>query len=144
MEKYSVKDLHEKQVFNLDSITLSEEEIINYAKLNDPLAFHIDKKAAEESMFKGFVSSGPHIFSAFHIKYWVPMFGETVICGLELNNWKFLRPIYANQPTHCVITIIHLHRNPARGHAVITWKYEFYTDKKEMVQTVEVTVMHKL
>ena len=144
MEKYSVKDLQEKQIFDFGSITLSEDDIINYAKLNDPLPFHIDKKVAEASIFKGLVSSGSHIFNAFYNKKWVPLFGLTVICGLELNHWKFLRPIYANQPIRCKVTIVHLRPNPEKGHAIITMRYEFFNLKEEMVQTVEVTVMHKL
>jgi acyl dehydratase len=144
VEKLFVKDLHEGQVFDFDSITLSEDDIINYAKLNDPLAFHIDKKVAEQSIFKGLVSSGSHIFNAFYNKYWVPMVGYSVICGLELNNWKFIRPIYANSPTTCKTTILQMRPNNEKEHAVITWRYEFFNAKDDMVQTVDVTVMHRL
>ena len=144
MENTLIKDLKENQVFDFGSITLSDDEIINYAKLNDPLSFHIDKKAAEESIFKGLVSSGSHIFNVFYNRKWVPIYGISVICGLELNNWKFIRPIYANQPIRCKVTIVVFRPNPERRHVVITWRYEFFNPKEEMVQTVDVTVMHKL
>jgi acyl dehydratase len=144
VEKLFAKDLTLNQVFDFGSITLSEDDIINYAKRYDPLPFHIDKKIADASIFKGLVSSGPQMFNTSYIKEWVPRLGDTVICGLELNNWKFLAPIYANQPITCKVTIIHLKRNEAEKHVVITWNYQFFNPKGKMVQTADVTVMHKL
>lgn len=132
------------QTFDFGSITLSEDDIINFAKQFDPLPFHTDKKIAEQSIFKGLVASGPHIFNVFYNKQWVPMVGNSVLCGLELNNWKFIKPVYAGQPTRCQVTIIQLRPNEEKGHVVITWRYEFFNPKNEMVQTVDVTVMHKL
>ncbi len=144
MEKLTIHDLKEGQVFDFGSLTLSDDDIINYAKLNDPLIFHTDKKAAEASIFKGLVSSGPQVFNTFYIKQWVPILGHTVLCGLEINNWRFLTPIYANQPTTCKVTIVYLRKNEEKRHVVITWRYEFFNPKGDMAQTAEVTVMHKL
>jgi acyl dehydratase len=144
VEKYLIKDLQLGQVFDLGSLTLSEEDIMSYAKQYDPLPFHIDKKIAEASIFKGLVSSGPQVFNTMYRIRWVPLFGDTVICGLELNNWKFLKPIYANTPITCKLSISHLNKNAEKHHAVITWHYEFFDPKNEMVQRCDVTVMHRL
>ena len=140
----TISSLKLNQVFDFGTITLSDDDIINYAKLNDPLTFHTDKKIAEQSIFKGLVASGSHIFNAFYNKVWVPMLGHTVICGLELNNWKFIKPIYANQPISCKVTIAELRPNEEKKHVVITWRYQFFNPKNEMVQTADVTVMHKM
>jgi len=144
VEKIQAKDLKINQVFNLGTISFSEEEIINYAKLNDPLAFHTDKKVAEQSIFKGLVASGSHTFNAFYNRAWVPLFGDSVICGLGVNNWKFIRPVYADQPIHGKLTIAGLSTNPERGHVVVTWKFDFFDSKEVMVQTLDITVLHKL
>jgi hypothetical protein len=37
-----------------------------------------------------------------------------------------------------------MNKNTEKGHVVIVWKYEFKDSKGEMVQTLELTVMHKL
>ena len=37
---------------------LTSEEIINFAEKWDPAPFHIDEKAAQETVFKGIISSG--------------------------------------------------------------------------------------
>lgn len=140
----SINDLAVNQKIDIGTVTLSEQDIIDYAKLNDPLDFHIDRKAAEQSIFKGFVASGSQIFNALHKTGWIPKVGHTVICGLELNHWKFLRPVYANQPIKGTATPIIINPNKEKGHVVIVWKYEFHDTQNQLVQTLEVTVLHKL
>ena len=48
MEKYSYKDFALNKSFDLGTVTLSEQEIIDYAKLNDPLEIHTNKEVAEK------------------------------------------------------------------------------------------------
>jgi acyl dehydratase len=48
------------KVIELGSRTVSEEEIISYATQFDPQPFHIDKVAAEDSIFGGVIASGWH------------------------------------------------------------------------------------
>lgn len=144
MEKYSYKDFALNKSFDLGTVTLSEQEIIDYANLNDPLPIHINKEAAEKSIFKGLVSSGPQILHAFHMKSWIKMFGDSIICGLEINRWKLLKPVYVNQPINGKVTILFFKPNPEKRHCVITWGYEFTNEKREFVQTLEITVMHRM
>lgn len=144
MEALPAKDLKLGQEFDLGIISFSEDEIISFAKANDPLPFHTDKKIAEQSIFKGLVASGPHAFNIFYNRTWVPRFGDTVICGLGVNNWRFIKPVYANQPIHGKLTITELKPNPEKGHVVIKWKFDFFDSKGEMVQTLDITVLHKL
>lgn len=144
METLRIRDLYLNQVIDFGKITLSEEEIIRFAKANDPLPFHVDKQVAERSVFKALVSSGPQIFNTFYLRQWVPRLGHTVICGLEINNWKFLAPVYAYQPISCIVTIIYLKKNEERGHAIVTCRFQFFNPDNVMVQTNDVTVMHKL
>jgi acyl dehydratase len=42
---------------------LTQEEVVNFAKQWDPLPFHVDKAAAEGSVFGGLVASSLHIFA---------------------------------------------------------------------------------
>ncbi|MBC7404758.1 MAG: MaoC family dehydratase [Cytophaga sp.] len=48
------------KVIELGSRTVSEDEIIAYATQFDPQPFHIDKVAAEDSIFGGVIASGWH------------------------------------------------------------------------------------
>ncbi len=144
MEKYSFKDFALNKSFDLGTVILSEQDIIDYAKLNDPLEFHTNKEAALKSVFKGFVASGSQILNTFHRQSWGKMFGETVICGVEINNWIFLKPVYANQTIKGETTIVYFQTQRRKKHCVITWRYEFTDEKGELVQTLEITVMHSI
>jgi len=143
IEKRSIREIEINKGIDLGTVTLSEQEIIDYALANDPLEFHTNKKAAEQSIFKGLVASGSQLFNILHKRGWIPMFGHTVLCGLEVNHWKFLRPTYVNQQITGVVIPIFIKENPEKHTIVVTWKYEFRDEQKELVQTMEVTVMHK-
>ena len=132
------------QIYNLGTITLSEEEIISFAKQFDPLDFHVDRVAAFKSPFKGIIASGPLVFTQIHKTRWIPLFGHTVIAGLEVNRWKFLKPVYPGKTLNAVAKIIDLKRNEEKQYSVITWGYEFSDDKDELVQSLEMTILHKL
>ncbi len=144
MEKYSFKDFALNKSFDLGTVTLSEQEIIDYAKLNDPQDFHINKEAALNSIFRGFVASGSQILNTFHVRSWVKMFGHTIIAGLEINNWKFLKPVHANKPINGKTIIVFFKPNEEKRHCVVTWRYEFTDEKGEFVQTLEITVLHRI
>ncbi len=48
------------RVFELGSIDVSEDEIIEFATRYDPQPFHVDPEAAERSPFGGLIASGWH------------------------------------------------------------------------------------
>jgi acyl dehydratase len=60
-------------VHDLGSVTVSEAEIIDFAKQFDPQSFHIDAEKAKESMFGGLIASGWHtgslMMKVFAAKY---------------------------------------------------------------------------
>ena len=122
----------------------SENDIIDFAKAFDPLDFHTDIEVAKKSFFKGLVASGPHIFNYTYRKHWVPLFGKTVLAGKEILNWKFLKPIYANQKISCTCEIRDMKINPEKNFVEVTWFYDYRNEKQEQVQTVLLVVLHKI
>jgi len=144
MNEVSVSNFEEGRLFDFGITLLSEEDIIAFATAFDPLDFHIDKEKAKKSYFKGIIASGAHMFTKVHREKWIPLFKDTVICGIEINNWKFLKPIYPSQPIHGVVIITSIKRNPEHRHVVINWRYEFKNTENEMVQCMEMLIMHKI
>ena len=130
-------------IYDFGAISFSEEEIIEFAKNYDPLEFHIHREAALKSIFKGFVASGPHAFHFFYINKWIPLFGKTVLAGLGINDWKFLKPIYPDKQIHCAVTIDDVEQFPERKSAAVYWKFEFKNDKGELFQNLIMIVLHK-
>ena len=58
MENQYVEDFKKGDIFDIGEHTFSEEEIIDFAKKYDPFPFHINKDAAEKTVFEGIISSG--------------------------------------------------------------------------------------
>ena len=58
-ERY-LEDLHVGDRFGSDTIEVTKESIFAFARDFDPQAFHLDEKAAEQSIFKGLTASGWH------------------------------------------------------------------------------------
>ena len=54
------EDFHEGQVVELGTYSVTEAEIINFAKQFDPQPFHISPEAAQQSFYKGLIASGWH------------------------------------------------------------------------------------
>jgi acyl dehydratase len=52
------EDLAAGQRFELGSYTISEDEILSFAKQYDPVPMHTDKEAAAKGLFGGLIASG--------------------------------------------------------------------------------------
>src|SRR5437763_6025884 len=52
------EDFAEGQVYELGEVSISEAEILEFARKYDPQPFHVDQAAAQHSMFRGLIASG--------------------------------------------------------------------------------------
>ena len=59
------EDFQVGQVVEVGPITVSEAEIVEFAKQFDPQPFHIDPEAAKQSPFGGLIASGWHTTALF-------------------------------------------------------------------------------
>lgn len=137
-----MNDIAVGKKFDLGVVEFSEQEIIDFAKVFDPLDFHTNKEKAEKTIFKGLIASGPHIFNYIYRREWIPRFGHTVICGTGVSNWKFIKPIYANQKVLVTLSVLEIVPDPKIGGNAISWLFEFKNEKGEMVQLLQMDVMH--
>jgi acyl dehydratase len=58
--KYYWEDFPVGNVSEFGGITLTQEDIVRFAKEFDPQPFHVDEAAAKKSMFGGVIASGWH------------------------------------------------------------------------------------
>ena len=59
------EDFQVGQVYELGSYTVSEEQILTFAREFDPQPFHVDSVLAAESIYGGIIASGLHTASIF-------------------------------------------------------------------------------
>jgi acyl dehydratase len=136
-----LKELIKGDKFDLGEKSFSENEIIDFAKKNDPLEFHTSIEAANSSRFKGLVTSGSHAFNYFYSTKWVPMFGRTVEAGISVNKWNFFNPIYANMEVNCSCEIQNIRQTKRMNERIICWHFSF-SNLNQGLQTLELTVLH--
>ncbi|MFA5527558.1 MAG: MaoC/PaaZ C-terminal domain-containing protein [Peptostreptococcales bacterium] len=85
------------QKFDLNPVSVSLEEIEEFASKYDTLYLHLDKEAAEESMFKGIIASGFHTLCLVWGQ-WTRLnkTGTEVIAGLSMDSLRWTAPVYPN------------------------------------------------
>ena len=81
-------------VFTGGPITVSEQEILDFARRYDPQPMHIDKEAAERGAFGGLIASGWHtgaLMMQLLAEHFVPRPGNLASPGLDELRW--LKPV---------------------------------------------------
>lgn len=129
--------------YALGAKAFSKEEIFEFAKSHDPLDFHLNMEAANNSRFKGLVCSGGQAFYYFYPKAWVPKFGKTVVAGMGLKEWNFLAPIYVNETISTNCEIRNIKNAKKDDEVIIDWFFEFKNESGKLVQSLHLTVLHK-
>ncbi len=142
MKKIFVKDLIGNSTFDFGSVSVTEKDIIDFAEFFDPLDFHTNKDVAEKSIFKGLITSGPHIFNIFYKTKWIPLFGDSVLAGLEINSWKFLKPTYANMKVFCKVCITGIKNVKENNNVAIKWHFDFTNKNGESLQMLDMLILH--
>ena len=60
MEEYYFDDLKVGDRFKSEPLEVTEKQVIEFAHKFDPQMFHLDRKSAERTIFKGLIASGWH------------------------------------------------------------------------------------
>ena len=71
------EDFEPGHVYELGSHTVTEEEIVDFARRFDPQPFHLDPEAARESVFGGLIASGWHTGAMWMRLYVDSMLGDS-------------------------------------------------------------------
>jgi acyl dehydratase len=130
------EDLHPEQRFVTASHTVTEQEIVTFARQFDPQPFHLDHAAARKSLFGGLAGSGWHT-AALTMRLLVesgpPLAGGILGVGGEIT-WSLpVRPGDTLQ-VHCVVLeLIPSRSKPERG--MVRLRSNTQNQRGEIVQT---------
>ena len=106
------------QVYELGSQTVSEEEIVGFARQWDPQPFHVDPVAAKDSVFGGLIASGWHTGSIWMRGYVETMLGPSSQGSPGIEELRWLAPVRPGDTLSSRLTVLETalsERNPARG-----------------------------
>ena len=143
-EKF-LEDLHVGDRFGSDTIEVTEESIIAFAREYDPQQFHLDAKAAEQSIFNGLSASGWHT-AAMSMKLFIT--GELKLAGgsigLGVDELRWPQPVRPGDVLRLETEILDVRASrskPDRG--IIRIRNVTTNQRGEVVQTFMAFVMVK-
>ncbi|GLO65695.1 MULTISPECIES: MaoC family dehydratase [Oceanobacillus] len=132
------------QVFTTKSLKVSKEDITKFASEFDPQYMHLDEKKAKEGMFNGIIASGMHTL-ALSFKLWVEeeVYGQDIIAGLQMNNIKFIKPVFPNDKLYAVVEITEL-RVLKKKQGILTVLLKTFNEDGEKVLQGELSALMRL
>ena len=143
MSELYLEDLHVGDRFGSEKIEVTVESIKGFAREWDPQQFHLDEKAAEESIFKGLSASGWHT-AAMSMKLFVT--GELKLAGgsvgLGVDELRWPRPVRPGDVLRVETEILDARASrskPDRG--IIRIRNVTTNQRGEVVQTFMAFVM---
>ncbi|MFQ5566021.1 MAG: MaoC family dehydratase [Paracoccaceae bacterium] len=87
-------DLPKGYSFETGTRTLSEDEIIAFARQWDPQSFHTDPEAARASPFGGLIASGFHtLLTAFNLTLGADVWNEASMGSPGMDSLRWMRPV---------------------------------------------------
>jgi acyl dehydratase len=94
------------QTIDLGSKTVSEEEILRFAREFDPQPFHIDPQAAAASLFGGIIASGWHTCSiAMRLLVDGLLRHSSSLGSPGVEQIRWVRPVRPGDTLHAVVTL---------------------------------------
>ncbi|MFD2262059.1 MaoC family dehydratase [Lacibacterium aquatile] len=128
-------DLSEGQEFWTGGITLTEGMITDFAFLYDPQPFHIDRLAAEASVFKGLAASGfQTLCLSFRLIVQTGLLLGTNLAGTGMDEIRWHKPVRPGDTIRVRSTVKEL--KPSRSKSdrgSVTWFFETFNQADELV-----------
>lgn len=119
MPDHTFEDFEPGQVYELGSTTVTEDDIVAFAREFDPQPFHVDPEAAAESVFGGLVASGWHTGAM-----WMRLYVDSMLGGPSgqgstgIEELRWLAPVRPGDTLHGRLTVLEAtpsERRPDRG-----------------------------
>ncbi len=140
MEKLHWDDLDEGAVFWGDTVTADPEEMLEYARRNDPLPVHLDEDAARASIFGGLIASGGYTVTLWY-RSGIPVM--TRLAFLSGFDWliKMPAPVRPNDQLRVKIEIQDKRESSTTGRGHVTVFEELFNQDDTVVFSCGTTWM---
>lgn len=136
MARY-LEDFREGEIWQSGTVVLGEDEMIAYARANDPQPFHVDPEAAKNGPFGGIIASGWQI-AALSMRLFIEAggHGDSPIVGIGIDElrWKqVVRPGDTLRSTREIVEVKRSTSKPDRG--TIRTRVTVFNQRDETVMT---------
>jgi acyl dehydratase len=139
MSDWYFEDFHPGQEIDLGTRTVSEEEIIAFAREYDPQPFHTDRAAAAGSIYGGVIASGWHTCSMMMRMVVDNLMAKASSMGSPgLDKVRWLRPVRAGDTLHVRYLTQDVRASSSKPDRGVVWSKWVATNQHgEEVCTVE-------
>ena len=139
-----LEDFAVGQTMEFPPRTVSEDEIVAFARDYDPQPFHLDKEAARQSLFGGLCASGWHTAGMMMRMLVDNVIGKYASMGSPgVDQLRWVKPVFPGDTLHLrgeILDVKPSRSKPDRG--VVTSRYEMKNQKGETVLTMQAKGMY--
>jgi len=140
--RWFFEDFEQGQVIEVGAVSVTEEEILEFARRYDPQPFHIDREAAERSQ-GGLIASGCHTLSLMMRLIVDGLLNQTAnLPSPGMDELRWLKPVRGGDTlsVRCVVLSTRVSASkPDRGLVATSW--EAFNQQGELVSSAKVVCM---
>jgi acyl dehydratase len=133
------EDFQVGEQIELGSVTVTEEEMIAFARQFDPQPFHISLEQAKHSFYGGLIASGWHTVSVLMRLMVDALINDTLSLGSPgVDEVRWLKPVRPNDTLHARLTIVDAVPSKRRAElGILTSSSEVFNQSGELVLTLK-------
>ncbi|OGQ55816.1 MAG: dehydratase [Deltaproteobacteria bacterium RIFCSPLOWO2_02_FULL_53_8] len=137
--KWYFEDFEVGKTIEGGSCTVSEEEIIDFATRFDPQPFHVDPKAAAQSIYGGIIASGWHTCSMMMRLMVDGFLGDAASLGSPgVDEVRWLKPVRGGDTLTVTTTALELRPSSSKAdRGVIQTLWQAKNQHGELVATIK-------
>lgn len=133
------------EVFEFGHLLVGEDDIVEFARRNDPQPFHTDAEAAKSSIYGGLIGSGwmsAALAMRLMCEHFIPQASALGSPGVDALRWQVpVRPGDCLRLRASVLAVQPSASKPDRG--VVTVRQELLNQRGETVMSLEGKSMHR-
>lgn len=142
---FYLDDFKVGNTYETPSITVTRQQVTDFAREYDPQPFHLDDSAGNASVFGGLAASGFQTAAlAWTLGLRTGMFDDCALAGIGIEGLRWLRPLKPGDTIKCKMTVVDnrpSQSKPDRG--VCTFTYDIINQNAEIILTMKLIQMLK-
>lgn len=139
-------DFFAGQVIEAGPHTVTEDELVGFARQWDPQWFHTDAQAAAEGVFGGLIASGWHTCAiAMRLVVQAALEGSESFASPGLQYVRWPHPVRPGDALRLRAEVIEVLRDPAKPRlGTVRWRWQLFNQHGTEVLDVKVTSLFRL
>lgn len=134
-----LEDYQEGAVHEFGTVTVTEDDIVRFAKQFDPQVFHTDPIGARQTVYGGLIASGWHTCSLFmqlFAKYYLP--GAASLGSPGVDELRWLKPVRPGDRLSLRVTVSRVKPSRSKPDRGVLFSFcEMLNQDREVVSSMQ-------